>query len=349
MNAVATSQPVEIGLSLPNRAIFFGLTTETLLECAQIADESGEFGSVWVGDNLISKPRLEAMILLSAVAARTKKVRLGTVCLASFPMRNPLVFGLQWASLDVLSGGRSHLVVCSGGPASYGPKYAAELAATGVASKERIGRVEEGIEVLRRLWTEDDVTFEGRYYQLPGVTLAPKPIQAHVPIDIAVNPPTNAASEIVERALRRVAKLSDGWQTDGTPPDVFRDRWSRVLRYAREYGREDQVRTSSLHLMVNINENPEAAWDEAFDFLDRYYGFGAKEDLSPDQRAKLSAWIANGSPEQVAAKIQTYIDAGCTTPILRFCAPDPREQLGRCIKEVLPLVRRQPVTATLAG
>src|SRR5688500_15157037 len=103
MPADSTGQPVEIGLSLPNRAIFFGLSTEMLLECAQIAEESGEFGSVWVGDNLISKPRLEAVVLLSAVATVTKKVRLGTVCLASFPLRNPLVFGLQWASLDVLS------------------------------------------------------------------------------------------------------------------------------------------------------------------------------------------------------------------------------------------------------
>ena len=338
--ADTTPRPVEIGLSLPNRAIFFGLTTETLLECAQMAERSGQFGSVWVGDNLVSKPRLEAVVLLGAVATVTKSVRLGTVCLASFPMRNPLVFGLQWASLDVLSGGRTHLVVCSGGPASYGPKYAAELAATGVASKERVGRVEEGITVLRRLWSEDEVVHEGRYYQLPGVTLEPKPAQAHVPIDIAVNPPPTAAPEVVEKALRRVARLADGWQTDGTPPDVFRERWDAVRQYAREYGREDAVRTSSLHLMVNINDNPDAAWDEAFDFLDRYYGFGPAHLLSPERKEKLQAWIANGSPEQVAAKIQAFIDAGCTTPILRFCAPDPREQLRRCIEEVLPLVRR---------
>jgi alkanesulfonate monooxygenase SsuD/methylene tetrahydromethanopterin reductase-like flavin-dependent oxidoreductase (luciferase family) len=333
--------PVEIGLSLPNRAIFFGLTTDTLLECARIAEASGQFASVWVGDNLVSKPRLEAIVLLSAVATVTSTVRLGTVCLASFPLRNPLVFGLQWASLDVLSGGRTHLVVCSGGPASFGPKYVAEMTSTGVTSDERIGRVEEGIEVLRRLWTEDDVVHEGRYYTLPGVTLAPKPIQARVPIDIAVNPAPDARPEIVERALRRVARLADGWQTDGTPPEVFRQRWAHVRQYAREYGRADQLRTSSLHLMVNINDSPETAWDEAFDFLDRYYGFGPKELLSPERKAKLSAWIANGSPEQVAAKIQSFIDAGCTTPILRFCAPDPRQQLRRCIDEVLPLVRRQ--------
>jgi alkanesulfonate monooxygenase SsuD/methylene tetrahydromethanopterin reductase-like flavin-dependent oxidoreductase (luciferase family) len=149
------------------------------------------------------------------------------------------------------------------------------------------------------------------------VTLAPKPIQARVPIDIAVNPAPDARPEIVERALRRVARLADGWQTDGTPPEVFRQRWAHVRQYAREYGRADQLRTSSLHLMVNINDSPETAWDEAFDFLDRYYGFGPKELLSPERKAKLSAWIANGSPEQVAAKIQSFIDAGCTTPILR--------------------------------
>lgn len=338
MSAPPSRQPVEFGLSLSNRTVLFGIPPSVLLECAEIAEESGAFGSVWVGDNLLSKPRLEAIVLLSAIAARTRRVRLGTVCLASFPMRHPLVLALQWASLDVLSGGRTHLVVCNGGAASGGPKFAAELAATGVASTERVARVEEGIAILRRLWAEDEVTFDGRFYQLKGVTLEPKPLQTRIPIDIAINPPLAAPAEVLERGLRRVARFGDGWQTDGTPVRTFRDRWDRIREYAREYGREAEVRHSSLHLMVNINDDPAAAWDEAMAYLDRYYNFGTNR--SPALRQKLEDWIARGSPERVAAKIQSYIDAGCTIPILRFCSPDPKGQLLRCIRDVLPLFRQ---------
>src|SRR5688572_27555084 len=102
-----SARPLRIGISLPNRAILFGMRPETLLEAAVRADASGQVHSVWVGDNILSKPRLEALITLAAVAARTTRVRLGTVCLASFPMRDPILLALQWASLDVLSAGRT--------------------------------------------------------------------------------------------------------------------------------------------------------------------------------------------------------------------------------------------------
>src|SRR5215472_14633664 len=131
------AQSVRFGLSLPNRAVLFGMPVDLLLESAEAADRSGAFDSVWVGDNFLSKPRLEAIVTLSAVAARTRRVKLGTICLATFPMRHPLPLAIQWASLDVLSGGRTILTVCNGGAASQGPAYAAELAATGVRSDER--------------------------------------------------------------------------------------------------------------------------------------------------------------------------------------------------------------------
>ena len=166
---------VEFGISLPNRAVFFGVPLAVLLETAERAEASGHFGSVWVGDNLTSKPRLEAVVTLSAVAARTRRVKLGTICLASFPLRHPLLLALQWASLDLMSGGRTVLAVCSGGPASMGPQYVAELAAMGVDSKERIPRLEEGIGLLRAFWS-GPVTHHGRFYHFDGVEVLPRPI-----------------------------------------------------------------------------------------------------------------------------------------------------------------------------
>src|SRR6476646_12019784 len=108
------SDKIAFGLTLANRGVTFGATTsDQMLEMAQIADASGLYKSVWVGDSLLGKPRMEAIALLCGVAARTKTVRLGPACMASFPLRDPVLLAYQWASLDLLSNGRSVLVVCT--------------------------------------------------------------------------------------------------------------------------------------------------------------------------------------------------------------------------------------------
>ena len=107
-----TNMKAKFGISLSNRAVVLGWSAvEELLEAAKIAEDSGYFDGIWTGDNLLSKPRLDALVLLSAIAVRTQRVKLGTICLASFPMRNPIQLAIQWASLDVVSGGRTILGV----------------------------------------------------------------------------------------------------------------------------------------------------------------------------------------------------------------------------------------------
>ncbi len=326
------AQMVNFGLSLPNRAVLFGgpITWDILLRASELAEESGKFDSVWVGDNLLSKPRLEAIVALSAVAARTTRVKLGTICLASFPLRNPILLATQWASLDLISGGRTILAVCLGASARMGPQFAAELQALGVDSRERAPRLEEGIALLRRFWGPDPVTFDGEIYQYTNVDVQPKPIQARPPIVLAVNPPRDIDPAIEERALRRVARLADGWQTDGTPPELFRKRWDRIREYAAEEDRADDVSDASLHLMVNINDDAARAHRESVAFLEHYYGAGA---ISAE---KLDSWLAFGPPSAVIDKIGQFLDAGCTTPVLRFTSPNQLGQLERCLADVLP-------------
>lgn len=332
-------EPVTFGISLPNRAVLFGIPPETLLETAVQAEASGAFDSVWVGDNFLSKPRLEAIVTLSAIAGRTRRVKLGTVCLASFPLRHPLELALQWASLDRISGGRTILVVCAGAPASMGPQYAAELNAVRVKSTERLTRMEEGIGLLRQLWGSEPVTYSSERYDFDNLDLEPKPAQERVPIVIAVNPANDADPGVLERALRRVARLADGWQTDGTPPHLFRERWSRVLQYAEEYGRAEEVRHNSLHLMVNIDDNSSKARRQSVEFLSHYYGEGFVSE------EKLASWLAFGSPAAVIDKIQQFLEAGCTTPILRFTSPDQRGQLERCLSDVMPSLAKRSASA----
>src|SRR5438046_9898613 len=104
------------GLSLPNRGVLFGATSvDELLAGSEQADASGVIDSIWVGDSLFAKPRLESLVLLSAIAARTRRVRLGTCCLSTFPLRDPLFLAAQWAALDHVSSGRMILGACVGG------------------------------------------------------------------------------------------------------------------------------------------------------------------------------------------------------------------------------------------
>ena len=322
----------KFGLSLSTRAVLFDWATMgDIVEAARAAEDSGCFDSVWVGDNLLSKPRVEAIVTLSAIAACTKKVKLGTICLASFPLRDPVLFAIQWASLDVLSGGRTLLSVCNGGSALDGPQFANELKTFGVRSPERPGRLVEGVKILRRLWSEERVTHQGKYYQFSDVEALPKPVQQPPPILIAANPkPGQADDATVDRILRRVATHGDGWQTDATPVDTFNDRFNRIKTYAAEQGRDPSQLDSCLHLMVNINEDRSQAYRESLDFLTTYYGAGYVS------QEKADLWLAYGPPEAVIEKIQAYIDAGCTTPVLRFVAPNLSHQLQRCIQEVLP-------------
>jgi alkanesulfonate monooxygenase SsuD/methylene tetrahydromethanopterin reductase-like flavin-dependent oxidoreductase (luciferase family) len=325
----------KFGISLSNRAVLFGWASlDDLLDAAQLADQSGYFHGIWVGDNLLSKPRAEALVTLSAIAARTQQVTLGTICLASFPLRHPILLAIQWASLDLLSRGRTILAVCNGGGAQEGAQFMHELEVMGVQSSERVGRVVEGIEILRRLWTETRVTHQGKYYQFTDVELLPKPVQQPVPIYLAINPKSDRVDAVtIDRILRRVAAHADGWQTDATPVATFRQRFDTIRTYAARQGRNPAVLESCLHLMVNINDDPDKAFHEAETFLRSYYGAGAVS------RERAELWLAYGQPAAVIEKIQTYIDAGCTMPVLRFVSPNLKDQLQRCIEEVLPAFR----------
>ena len=333
------------GLSLPNRGVLFGATTAAeLVRLAERADRSGVFGSVWVGDSLLGKPRLEAIALLSGIATRTSRVRLGTVCMASMTLRDPILLAIQWASLDQLAGGRTILGACLGGAGQAMGAGALENQIYGVPNQGRVVRLEEEIALLRRLWLEDDVTFEGQVYRLAGVTALPKPIQAPPPIWIATNPKRGVASdEVLERALRRVGRLGDGYMTDAATVDEFRWRWARVRQYAAEAGRDPDALGSCIHLMVNVNRDSVAAFEEADRFLRSYYGmdFG---------RAYLEVWVASGPPDAVAARVRAYLEAGCTVPIIRFASWEQEAQFDAFASEVVPRLRDlvEPVAAAVA-
>jgi alkanesulfonate monooxygenase SsuD/methylene tetrahydromethanopterin reductase-like flavin-dependent oxidoreductase (luciferase family) len=317
------------GISLPNRGALFGLTdVDELIETAKLAEQSGVFESVWFGDSLIHKPRLEAITMLAAVASHTKKVRLGTICMASFPVRHPVLLAIQWASLDQISKGRALLGVCIGGG------HEGELRAFGVKREERVGRMKEGIELLRQIWSDKEVVHRGKYYTLEGYNIVPKPVQKPPPIWIAVSPEREQAGDkIVDQAMRRVGALGDGYITMGVTAEELGKRLKVIEQTAAEIGKDLSGFEVSIHGMVNINNSKRAAYAQAKDYFNHYYG-----PTYPSE-SLIKVWLAHGPPKDCAGLIQEWIDMGITTPVLRFTSNDQLGQITRFIEEVLPLLR----------
>jgi alkanesulfonate monooxygenase SsuD/methylene tetrahydromethanopterin reductase-like flavin-dependent oxidoreductase (luciferase family) len=325
--------PLRFGLTLANRGVLLGLTTPAeLLDLARRAEDSGQFDSVWVGDSLFAKPRLDAVTLLAALAGVTRRVRLGPACLASFPLRHPLVFAYEWASLDQISGGRTVLIVCAGGGTAG--DWAAEARAVGVPVEERQGRLEEHVAICRRLWTEDGVSHHGRFFRFEDITLEPKPAQVPCPIWLANNPWTVTAAPDparVERALRRVARFADGWQTHSLAPATFAEYWARIRGYAREAGRDPAALGNCYYHNIHVREDREAALAETKRFLDLYYG-------TSYSRERIDRWTAYGSPEACIENLRRFRGTGMERITLRLTAWDQRGQLERVVREVLPHV-----------
>jgi len=321
--------PIRWGISLPNRGVLFGLTNlDTIKDAALLAEKSGVFESVWFGDSLIHKPRIESIVMLSAAAAWTEKVRLGVICMASFPVRHPVLLAIQWASLDQLSKGRALLGVCIGG--GHDP----ELKAFGARRSERVGRLTEGIKILRGIWSGEEFGIDGKYYKLEPQTILPKPVQKTCPIWIAVSPDRAAVGDaVVDNAMKRVTTLADGYITMGVTAEEFKRRWEVIEKTAGELGKDLSNFETSIHGMVNINDDRKAAYDESKYYFSHYYAPG----YPPEELIKV--WLAHGSPAQCAEMIQSWIDMGITTPVLRFTSRHQMEQIERFIKDVLPLLR----------
>jgi alkanesulfonate monooxygenase SsuD/methylene tetrahydromethanopterin reductase-like flavin-dependent oxidoreductase (luciferase family) len=318
---------MKIGLTLPNRGVLFGATTAAeMLDLAEIADQSGAFQSVWAGDSLFGKPRMESIAPLAGVAGRTKRVRLGPACMASFPLRDPVLLAYQWASLDLLAEGRTIMVACTGIVPQAGADI--EAATYHVDNKARVERLTEWITILKRLWTEENVTHEGKHYQFANVTVEPKPAaKPRPPIWIANNARGDRA--VIERTHRRVARHADGWQTSVADPEDVAWRLNDVREKAREQGRNPDELETHLYHNINVNEDREAGLAESKRYLDIYYTM----DYPPDF---VDSWVATGSPEQCVEHLKVYERMGFDEVTVRITAWNQMGQLRRVINEVLP-------------
>jgi len=279
--------------------------------------------SLWLSDRLVSERlSLEPVTALAAAAARTQSMKFGTSVLA-LSVRNPAVLAKELATVDFLSGGRLLPAVGLGGEDER------EYEATGTLKKERAGRTDEAIPLLRRLWTEDHVTHHGRFYHLTDVTIAPKP-------KFAPYPPIWIGGRS-KHAWDRVARLGDGWLVSSvTAPEV--EEGVRVIKSGLA---ENDRRIEEDHYGVLLGVYLAATHQWA---KERAVSIAAR----PRPDVPLEAYTALGPPETILARLKEYVAAGASKFVLRLACPEEEgiEQLRLLAEYVVKPVNAGEVALT---
>jgi alkanesulfonate monooxygenase SsuD/methylene tetrahydromethanopterin reductase-like flavin-dependent oxidoreductase (luciferase family) len=279
--------PPKIGYLLPTRErVMEGrLETGPLLDLAARAEGLG-FDSVWVGDSLLARPRHDPLTLLAAVAARTRKVQLGTAVF--LPALGRLVLGAGIAS-DV-------------------PNIRAEFAAAGVPFEGRVGRMMEGLRLARALWSGKPVDWDGRW-RVEGGVLGPTPYRPG-------GPPIWLAGS-VRAAFERAARHFDGWFANEASLTRWTEQWGEVRAIVQEAGRDLDKFVAAIYVTLAIDEDAGRAEQRIDAFLENYYGQPA---AVMRRRQACYAGPAAGAAEF----LRGFADAGASHMIVRFTGDHER-------------------------
>jgi alkanesulfonate monooxygenase SsuD/methylene tetrahydromethanopterin reductase-like flavin-dependent oxidoreductase (luciferase family) len=293
---------LKFGILLPTREVILSNRPDpaSIYDLCAQAETLG-FHSLWVGDSVTAKPRLDALTTLAAAGARIRRLRLGTaVFLAA--LRHPILVAHSVASLDWITGGRVDLGIGYSRPND--PAQEHEYQSLGLSAAKRIKMSEELVRIVRRLWSENDVSYDGEFTQFQHVTVQPKPVQSGgVPIWLASNN--------VEPGLRRVGRMANGWLNNVTDPKTYQECLAKIRAYAAEAGRDPGTIEPGLYFTLAAGGEEEILKGQ--EFLSKYY------NRPYDATAKLCVM---GTWEQVMDSIEAYREAGAKTFILRFATTD---------------------------
>jgi len=265
--------------------------------------------SMWTIDR-IAYDNLEPLTVLAAAAGVTQEIRLGTSVLLG-NLRHASHVAKIVSTLDFISNGRVTLGLGFGSRES-------DYKAVEVPFEHRGSRALEQVQLMKRLWSEDSVTFKGKFYNVENLSVGPKPIQKpHPPIW------TGGSAEV---ALRRAGTWADGFICGSSAIPEFPSTWEKIAGYARAAGRDpNRIRKAGLTFMA-IHDDQSKAVRAVEDYVMRYYG-------------RLRADVANtslvGSPAAVTARIGAFLSKGLDTLIIGVADPDPR-QLDLFGEKVVP-------------
>jgi probable F420-dependent oxidoreductase len=275
--------------------------------------EAGGVDSLWQTDRMISRePILECMSLMAALAGRTRRLKFG-VNVLSLAFRDPVLLAKQCATIDVLSEGR--LLPAFG----IGSPLAPEWRALNLDTRTRGRKTDEGLEIIRRLWSQDEVDFEGVHYRLSGASIAPKPVQPDLPMWIGGSS---------EAAVRRTARFGTGWQAGAETPG----QTAPVIAAIREAAAAEGRRIDDDHYGAGIPFRFGRPDDPGLERL--FEAYRRRTGREPND------YFAIGDAPRILERIAAYVDAGISKFILRPAARGDEEMLAqtrRLIEELLPL------------
>jgi probable F420-dependent oxidoreductase len=281
---------------------------------AELCEASG-VDSLWQTDRLASgQPFLEAMSTMAALAGATDRIKFGMNAVV-VSVRDPLVLAKQCATIDYLSGGRLLPVF------GVGRDTAPEFATTGRSPRARGARANEALELMRRLWSEESVTFEGEHYRYEGASIAPRPVQRPLPLWIGGSSPA---------AIRRTARLGTGWLGGTESAKRTGEVISGIKRELEKTGRtiDDDHYGATLAFRFGSFDEPEIA--QAAAARSRLAGGRDPREL-----------LAVGDARAIEARIREYVAAGASKFVLIPLARGDEEileQTRRLVAEVIPAV-----------
>jgi len=278
------------------------------------------YDSAWTSEHIFFYfPTFDALTVLGAMAARTSRIQLGTAVLL-LPLRPAALAAKEIASVDNISGGRLILGVGVGG------EYPKEFDAVGVPVKERGARSEEAIRVLKMLFTQDNVSFDGRFTKLDGVTLMPKPSQPG-------GPPVWVAGRS-DAAIRRAGRLGEGYLPYLFSPERLREGMAQVREYAEKAGRDPAAITGGIYQFICLADNYEEAKRMAAADLSRRYN-------QPFEKI-VDRYVVMGTADECARRLADFAAAGAEHFILVPIVPtfaDFMPHVEAYMKDVLPKLR----------
>lgn len=294
-----------IGLTFVNPAPL--TKPEYVLNFAKKCEGMG-LQSIWTIDRIVYD-NLEPLTLLAAAAAATQKIRIGTSVLLP-GLRHPALLAKIIATLDFISNGRVTLGVGFGSREN-------DFTAVEVPFAGRGSRAVECVQLMKRLWTEENVTHKGRFFNVQNLTVGPRPIQKPIPIF------TGGSAEI---SLKRAGTWANGFICGSSAIPEFPTTWEKIAQYARAAGRNpNEIEKAGLTFMV-INDDNAKAVKTLEAYVMRYYG---------RLRGDVASTSLVGSATAIADRIEAFLSTGLDTLIIGLADPDPK-QLDLFGEKVLP-------------
>ncbi|MEE2997624.1 MAG: LLM class flavin-dependent oxidoreductase [Pseudomonadota bacterium] len=305
---------LQLGYLLPTRErIMVGKhEVQEILSLGDLADDLG-VDSVWIGDSLLAKPRHDPLSLVGAIAARTKRVKVGTAVLLPM-LRNPVLLAHQVATLDQVAEGRMILGI---GTARDVPAIRNEFEAAGVPFEKRIGRMLEQMRLCRALWKGEPVNWEGLWNVKQG-QLAPLPFTKGGPVIWSGGG--------VEAALKRAGRYFNGWFPSGagTGRD-WCEGWKGVQQFAIEAGRDPADITGAAYVTLSVNEDQSKADTELDAYLEGYY-------LRPAEEIRNQQYCFAGTRAGAVEWLTEFAVGGASHICIRFTGSNDAAQMEELIR-----------------